>query len=250
MNNIVKIFLQALKSTGIHKRWWILALAQSLCLIFFAWLNFQDHKILAWVFIAALLLALISSYFWLDIKANFFKQTEIILRKNFFQRVFFVFINCLFVYCFFIFLLWAQIDWIVYSLVTSIVLGTLVISLLNIVLLNVSILNSWQIAFTAWSKKVSLAAIFAFILMLCKAFYFMTLGHLINYLYKLSEFSVFRESATIWVLLFIALVIISFFSALLNVFLVFLFLETLKPIKELEEEKSTVSAAVAVEQNV
>lgn len=249
MKDIVKIFLQALKSTGSNKRWWILALAQSLCLIFVAWLNFQDFKMLAWLFLSVFGAALISSYFWLDIKANFFKQTEIIFKKNFFQRVFFVFVSCLFIYCLFILLLLARIDWIVYSLVTSIVLGTLVISLLNIVLFNVTIINSWKVAFAAWSRKISLAAIFAFILMLCKAFYFMALSHLLNYFYKYTEFSVFHESATIWVLLFIVLIIISFFSALLNVFLVFLFLETLKPIKEPEEQKAVVPIIV-VEPNI
>jgi hypothetical protein len=235
MHKLEDLFLQALKSTSSQKRWWILAIGQSLCLIYIAWLHpYKPQSMLA-----VALFCLISGYFWADIKAVYVKKVETILTRDFIKKVFLVFIDCYVVFWLFVFLDSLKVGWIAYSVITSVILGTLVISLFSIVLFRVNLADSWRIAIAAWSSKISLAAISAFVLMLCKAFYFMTLTRLLEFFYSLREFSVLFGSATIWMLLMIALIFVSFFSALLNSFLVILFLENLKPVKDQEEQKLT-----------
>jgi len=92
------------------------------------------------------------------------------------------------------------------------------------------------LALDAWNKKFSLAASVALVLIMANALSFAFMHTFWKEASPLAAFELLKHSATIWVLLLILILFIVFFAALINCFLVLLFLETIRRKKDPEAE--------------
>ena len=97
-----------------------------------------------------------------------------------------------------------------------------------------------KLAIDTWDKKISFAGLAALVLIIAHGISF-TLVHGVwgnSYLYQ--EFSVPGRSATIWVLLTGLILLIGYLVAILNCFVVFLFLDSINRKKDPEKVKQQV----------
>jgi hypothetical protein len=103
------------------------------------------------------------------------------------------------------------------------------------------------LAIDTWNKKISLAALAAFALLLAHGVSYALVHGVIKSLKTLQGFSVPGHSATIWLLLLVLFFLTAFAAAFLNSFLVLLFLEIIARKKDPETEKAAISRLVTSE---
>jgi hypothetical protein len=229
MLNFHRIAYNSIKSTSRQPRWWILALLQVIAFSLLGELAKPEllfAPVIFWL-IAAIVMAVPK-----ELKAkNFVRyclQSGVVI-------VFSVLVTIL-----------ARVFsglWVFLAIVTSLVASTASLAMLYIVLCDQPAKAALTLAIDTWNKKISLAAITALILILAHGIsYALVHGVWKNFVFA-AEFSVLNYSATIWVLLVALVVIAAFFAAILNCFLVLLFLEIIRREKDPEPVKDKVLEA-------
>jgi hypothetical protein len=140
-------------------------------------------------------------------------------------------------------------DWLFSALVSSIVSGTSTLAILYVVLCGQQFNKALILAVDTWNKKISLAALVAFVLLLVHGVSFALVHSVVKSLKIMQGFSVPSHSATIWLLLLALFFLTSFAAAFLNSFLVLLFLEIIARKKDPEEEKAALNRLITSEAN-
>lgn len=253
MRNLREIFHESFVSTSRFPPWWILALAQGTSLYLLG--EFSQPRRLAepfsvfWIILSLCVMAPATAWLWLEISA--FKSK---LKNNLIVKIFFgycaatvaimvcslaIIVVPKFVYP----------DWLFSALLSSIVSGTSTLAILYVVLCAQPLNKAIILAIDTWNKKLSLAALSAFILLLAHGVSFALVHSAIKSLKTMQGFSVFSHSATIWLLLLVLLFFIAFVGAFLNSFLVILFLEIIGRKKDPEAELSVFNKLVVSEAN-
>jgi len=251
MQRLREIFYEALISTSRFPRWWILALVQAASLYSIGEF-LQPHRLfrpffLCWLILAICVMAPATTWLWLEITAYKSKRKSQMFIKAFFG-------NCVamgvIVVCSVVPIVAVKFiypDWLFSALVSSIISGTSTLAILYVVLCGQPFGKALSLAFDTWNKKISLAALMVFALLLAHGVSFALVHGALKSFKDMQGFSVFSHSATIWVLLLASLFLTAFAAAFLNSFLVLLFLEIIGRKKDPEEEKSVLSKLITSE---
>jgi hypothetical protein len=99
-------------------------------------------------------------------------------------------------------------------------------------------------AIDTWNKKISLAAIVAFVIILAHGASFALVHGWLKSFTNSRGFSVLGHSATIWILFSALFLLTALIAAFLNSFLVLLFLEIIARKKDPEEEKAVLGRLI------
>ncbi len=187
-----------------------------------------------WLVAGILLLVFSTVLLWLEIDLVNKKQQVKIQVKDFISKVQ---VSTAIVVCsviVIIILKLIQTPWGILSFVSSIISSTATLAMLYNVLCKQPFYSSFGLALDTWNRKFSLAAIVAFIIIVSHGISFaLAHGALKNLRYG-QGFSVLNGSATIWILFLALVCLVSFIVAVLNSFLVLLFLETIERKKDPE----------------
>lgn len=226
-------------------------MAQAICLYFLT--KFSKPEVFfgknqSLFFLALLVLSLVSTTIWLDALAAHTRKVYKLTASKFFYRCLNVLIISISAIISMLILRLFLIHWVFLVLTSSLISGTAVIGMLASVLFEISYLKALGLALDAWRKRISLAAIAAFCVILSHGAAYALVHSAVNNVGH-REFSVLNHSATIWMLFVVVALVIGFITALINCFLVILFLETIRPVKD-TEEKSAVSPALVNEANL
>ena len=245
MLKLRQIAYASLVSTSRFPRWWILALAQIIAFSLVGQLSRFDLLHLPFVFwlvVGLMALMPVTVWLWLDIQAIYLKSLRQAAAQIFIRKCLSAGIVMLGSVILTMLIRQAYPAWVFLAVVSSLVAATAALAMLYIVLCEQSVPSALALALDTWHKKISLAVAAAFILIFAHGVSF-TLVHSIWKSFKAAgQFSVSSHSATIWVLLLVLLAIVVFFAAVLNCFLVFLFLEIIRRKKDPEIAREEVVA--------
>jgi hypothetical protein len=97
-----------------------------------------------------------------------------------------------------------------------------------------------------WNKKISFSAAAALILLVAHGISYSLVHGILENGFLFGKFSVVGHSATIWVLLLGLMLAVGYISAILNCFVVFLFLDIIARKKDPEAKKAKISQPVSV----
>jgi len=252
MKSLRQILYEALVSTSRFPRWWILALAQAVCLYlvgeFLQPHYWSSHPgFLALPVLAVLIMSPVTVWLWLEIESAKLKLVRHYSAKSF--SAFGLAVSAV-IFCSMIIMIVAKLsypDWLFSALVSSLISATATLATLFIVLCRQKFSSAIALAFDTWNKKVSLAALVAFVLLLAHGASFALVHGTLRNFKDWQGFSVFAHSATIWVLFFVGLLFTAFVAAFLNTFLVLLFLEIIGLKKDPETEKAVLNKLVISE---
>jgi hypothetical protein len=134
-------------------------------------------------------------------------------------------------------------------LASSVISATSTLSILFIVLCREPFYKALMLALDTWSKKISLAALVAFTLLVAHGVSFALVHGTLKSFRNMEGFSVFGHSATIWILFSACLLFSAFIAAFLNTFLVLLFLEIIARQKDPKPEKAPITQLITSEQH-
>jgi hypothetical protein len=244
MRSLREIFYESLLSTSRFPRWWILALAQGTALYLMGEFS-QPHRLVRpfsvlWIILSLCVMAPATAWLWLSISSLKIKSSSQISQKKF---VGYCIAIAIIVVCSLAVIIAPKFfypDWLFSALLSSIVSGTSTLAILYVVLCTQPLSKAIILAIDTWNKKLSLAALAAFILLLAHGVSFALVHTVLKSLKTMQGFSVFSHSATIWLLLLVLLFFIAFIGAFLNSFLVILFLEIIGRKKDPEAEKKAI----------
>jgi hypothetical protein len=243
MTSLRQILYESLLSTSRFPRWWILALAQVAALYAVGELahpHWLKPLFFCWLIVGVVVLVLTTAWLWLEIQSVKLKSENNIAVKIFIGlcRTTGVIVICSMMVIALARLVFAA--WIVLALVSSVVAATATLAILYAVLCREPFYKALVLALDTWNRKISLAAIVAFILILAHGVSFALVHGLLKSSRNMYGFSVYSHSATIWVLFFFLIFLVAFVSAVLNYFLVLLFLETIRQKKDPEAETAVL----------
>ncbi len=248
-----QIFYEAFLSTSRFPRWWILALVQAAVLYSVGELLQPYHLLkpfsVCWLILAVIIMAPATVWLWLDISAYASRLKNQIKRKTFFNNCLTM---CAIVLCSAAVMAAAKFiypDWLFSALLSSIISATSTLAILYVVLCGQRFAPALALAADTWNKRISLAALIAFALLLAHGISFAMVHGALSSLKTPQGFSVPVHSATIWILLLILLSITAFAAAFLNSFLVLLFLDIIARKKDPESEKAVLSRLITSEAN-
>jgi hypothetical protein len=248
MQRLREILYESLISTGRFPRWWILALAQAASLYLIGEFS-QPHRLVrpfsaCWIILSLCVMAPATAWLWLEISSNKQKSKNLISVKVFFG---YCAATVAIVVCSLVLIVAPKLvypDWLFSALISSIISGTSTLAILYVVLCGQPLGKALILAIDTWNKKISLAALMAFVLLLAHGVSYALVHGLIKSLKATGGFPVFSHSATIWILLLVLLFFTAFAAAFLNSFLVLLFLEIIARKKVPETAKN---AAIKLE---
>jgi hypothetical protein len=253
MRRLREIFYEALVSTSRFPRWWILALAQAALLYLVGELLQLRHLLrpfsFLWLILAVFVMAPVTVWLWKDIEARKARQENQITIKKFFG--FCPEISAV-IFCSVLLLVAAKLiypDWLFSALVSSLISATSTLAVLYIVLCGQPFDRALSLALDTWNKKISLAALVAFVLLLAHGISFALVHGFLRDFMTRGGFSISGDFVTIWVLCLMVLVFTAFAAAFLNSFLVLLFLEIIARKKDPEAEKASVGRLVTSHAN-
>ena len=235
MLNLRQIAYASLISTNRHKVWWILALGQVAGFFLLGQTLGPDHRILPWLPLVLVLLAPVTVWLWLDMQAVKIKVIRQSSAASFLNQCLSSGAVIIFALLIIFLARLTYLHWLFVTLFFSVVAATAALAMLYIVLFNQSLFKSLLLALDTWRKKISLAAIVAFVLIIAHGFSYAFAHSLWDPDFLNSgQFSSFGHSATIWILSIGGGFVVAYLAALLNCFLVFLFLEIIRSEKEPE----------------
>jgi hypothetical protein len=249
-----KILTEAFISTSRFPRWWILALVQA-CSLYLMGEFLQPHYwlhnggFLVWPVLAVFIMSPAISWLWLDIESCKEKTARKTSLKSFID---FTKTSSAIIFCSLLLMIAAKLaypDWLFSALFSSIISATATLAILFVVLCRQPFNRALMLALDTWTKKISMAAIVAFVLLLAHGVSFALVHGVLKSFASTEGFSVLTASATIWILFLALMVIVAFLAAFLNCFLVFFFLEIIGQKKDPEAEKAVLSKLVASEVN-
>jgi hypothetical protein len=246
-----QILREALISTSRFPRWWILALAQGTSLYLIGEFS-QPHRLVrpfsvCWIILSLCVMAPATAWLWLEISAFKTKSKNQLIVKTFFG---YCTAAVAIVACSLAVIIATKLiypDWLFSALVSSIVSGTSTLAILYAVLCAQPLNKALVLAIDTWNKRISLAALVAFILLLAHGVSYALVHSVLISFQTMQGFSVSSHSATIWVLLLALLFFTAFAAAFLNSFLVILFLEIIGRKKDPEAEKAALNRLVTSE---
>jgi hypothetical protein len=252
MERLRQIFYEALISTSRFPRWWILALVQAACLYFIGeflqphyWHNYPGLLVLP--VLGVLIMSPATVWLWLEIESAKLKLVRRHSQKFLIESTL---AASSVIFCSIVLMIAAKLsypDWLFSALISSLISATATLAILFIVLCRQKFGNSIILAFDTWNKKVSLAALVAFVLLLAHGASFALVHGTLKNFRNLEGFSVSAGSATIWILFSVGLLFTAFVAAFLNTFLVLLFLEIIGRKKDPETEKAAARHLVTSE---
>ncbi len=213
---------------------------------------FQPHRLVrpfsvCWIILSLCVMAPVTAWLWLEISSFKLKSKNQISVKIFFGHCV---ATIAVVVCSLALIIVPKLvypDWLFSALISSIISGTSTLAILYVVLCGQPFGKALILAIDTWNKKISLAALVAFVLLLAHGVSYALVHGVIKSLKTMQGFSVFSHSATIWLLLLVLFFLTAFAAAFLNSFLVLLFLEIIARKKDPEAEKAAVSRLVASE---
>jgi hypothetical protein len=243
-----QILYESLISTSRFPRWWILALVQASSVYVIGEL-LQPRRLFrpfsfAWIIFAVCIMAPVTVWLWREIESYKAKRRSQMSVQKIFNQCLAIGVVVL---CSVALVAAAKLlypDWLFSALVSSIISGTSTLAILFVVLCGQPFGKALGLALDTWNKKISLAAFVAFVLLLAHGVSFALVHGILRSLMAEPGFSVSADSATIWVLCSVSLLVTAFAAAFLNNFLVLLFLEIIGQKKDPEEAKT---AAVNME---
>lgn len=250
MQSLKKIIHSALKSTSIRPSWWIFSFSQIAILFFVSFTaRFQGNYFIK-LLISAILLAILQPvvvWLWLDIDADNSKVENQVLVSSFIKKC----INCFFLSfiasLILILVRQYQVSWEISALLSSVISATALLGSLYVVICGQTFYKSLALAVDTWYQKFSLVLAAALVLIVAHALGFSFARGILAPLINTGEFSGFIHSATIWLLILPALVLLGFLGAFLNSFLIKLFLNIINRKKEPEAQMDKVNALAASE---
>jgi len=253
MKSLRQIFYESFLSTSRFPRWWILALAQGISLYLIGEFS-QPHRLvrpvsLCWIILSLLIMAPATLWLWMEISSFKLKSENRMAAETFFRYCAAIAVIAAFSLALIIVPKFVYPDWIFSALISSIVSGTSTLAILYVVLCAQPLNKALVLALDTWNKKISLAAMAAFILLLAHGVSFALVHGVVKSLKTVQGFSVFSHSATIWLLLLVLLMFTAFAAAFLNSFMVLLFLEIIGRKKDPEEEKAALRRLITSEAN-
>lgn len=233
--------------TNRSRRWWILALGQTAGFFIIGQTTRGYWQFLPWLIAAVGLLVPVTVWLWLDMEAASSKLPKHLPLKIFIRY-------CLrsggIMLCSIAAIILAKLaylNWVFVALFSSLVAATAILSMLYVVLCGQTFSTAWGLALDTWHKKISLVVFIAFILILAHGASFAFVHAFWQPGLSGGEFSAFSHSATIWMLLAVLLLAIAYFAAVLNCFLVFLFLEIIRRKKGPDAAEGKAVKLTAVE---
>lgn len=250
MQRLRKIFYESLVSTSRFPRWWILALVQLTGLYLVA--EFSRPRWLSTVFIFWLVAGLVLLVFsttllWLEIESAEQKQNKKIDIKSFIAKSQISAAIVIYSIILVIIVRFTHWTWELLTLISSMVAATATLGMLYAVLCSQPFYKALTLAFDTWNRKFSLAAAVAFVLIIAHGASFALVHGTLKNISNPQGFSVLTDSATIWILFLILLFLVAFIAAVLNNFLVRLFLQTIDRKKDPETEKAVLNKLVTSE---
>ena len=238
-----KIIHHSIISASRQPRWWLFALLQATAFSAVGQLarpRMLHNPLSLLLIFAAIVLAPLTVWLWQNIAAETketakFKLTHAFIYQSLSGATLIlssvvIIISARLLYPF----------WPVHTLVFAVVASSAGLALLYLSLCAQTLSASLRLALDTWNKKISIAAAAAFVLILAHGISY-TLAHgVFAGFYSIGMFSVFGHSATIWILLTVLMLAMAYFSAILNCFVVFLFLDSIARKKDPEAEKAKI----------
>lgn len=127
--------------------------------------------------------------------------------------------------------------WPLHTLIFAVAASTAGLALLYVSLCDQNLSQALALAMDTWNKRLSFAGAAAVVLIVAHGISFALVHGIFENFYFFQQFSVPGRSATIWVLLSGLMLLIAYFSAILNCFVVLLFLDTINRKKDPERVK-------------
>lgn len=228
MANLRQITYASLISTNRRVRWWILAFAQVAGFFIVGQLSRLSWQFLPWLIAAVVFLLPITVWLWLDIEASGLKVARQTPIKNFLGYCLTSGVIVLFSLAVIVIVRSAYLHWAFLALLSSLITGTASLAMLYVVLCDQNLFFALALALDTWHKKISLAVAAAFVLIVAHGISFAFIHGVWDPLLADGHFSALNHSATIWILFALFALGIAYIAALLNCFLVFLFLEIIR----------------------
>lgn len=239
-----RILNESVWSTSRFPRWWILALLQAAAFSAVGQLarpKMLNHFSAIWLALAMALLPPLTIWLWQDMENSRLKPNQEKPKRNFASQslsgiglilmTVFVVLLARLIFPF----------WPLHTLVFAVTASTAGLALLYVALCGQNLSAAIALSMDTWNKRLSFAAVAAVVLVVAHGISFALVHGILENFYFFQEFSVSGRSATIWLLLSGLMLVIAYFSAILNCFLVFLFLETVNRKKDPETVRSEVS---------
>jgi hypothetical protein len=253
MRKFLQIAHTSLISTSLHKRWWILALLQIMSLSAVFPVIVRPRLLLSpfilYLPVSLVIFVPVTVWLWLDIDArksqDFRQKTLKVFLSICASTAGIVMVAALLTFV-------ARIglgERIFFVAASSVVAATGALAMLFAVLCGQGFRYSLILALDTWSKKVSLAAIIAFILILSQAFVFALIQGFWRGSRMDEGFEVLNSSATIWLLLLALTLLASFLSAFVNCLLVHLFLDNIRFKKDQDLKEEAIAKRIILEPN-
>ena len=177
---------------------------------------------------------------WLTVKAYIEKQSLNVKLIDFFRASASVFGFTALGILAGLFLKSLALHWLVLVLLLSLVNAALVAVMLSSVLFSLNFKRSLALTLDFWNRKFSFISTMVFVVLFAHGMSYYLAHAFWPQARQNPQFSVSKGSATIWMLLVISAIVAAFFASFLNAFLVILFLDTAKPIKDPETVKVLV----------
>lgn len=241
------ILLESILSTSRFPRWWILAILQAGAFSAVGQLvrpQSLNHISAMWLVLVMAVLPPLTIRLWQDIEAYKFINNPDKPRHNFKSQS--VSGIGLILMTVFVVLLarWIFPFWPLHTLVFAVTASTAGLSLLYIALCDQNLSSALSLAMDTWNKRISFAGAAAAILIVAHGISYALVHRVLGDLYLIREFSVSGHSATIWLLLAAVVVLIAYLSAILNCFVVLLFLDTINRKKDPETVRQELPALI------
>jgi len=249
MLKLSQIVRQAVFFASRQPRWWLLALFQSAAFSVIG--QFARPKLLGspyavFLVLAGIILSPITIWLWREIEADKNPSPEAKRKPYFFVQSFEGGVVVLATAAIIILARLVFPFWPLHTLVFALAASTAGLALLYIALTGHTLAPAFKLALDTWNKKLSLVAMATLVLILAHAISFILVHEVWGNVHIFREFSVLGHSATIWILLTGLTLAIAYFSAILNCFVVLLFLEIINRKKDPEAEKTKLAEPVRV----
>ena len=244
MEMFAKLVYRSVNLSSRQPRWWLLALLQAMAFSAIgqlARLRMLNQLSALWLALAIGILPMLTIWLWQDVEKLSVKDNQPKAKNNFYAQS--VSGIGLIIITVFIILLTRLIFpfWPLHTLIFAVATSTAGLALLYVALCGQNLSSAFALAIDTWNKRLSFAAFAAIVLIIAHGMSFALVHGVFENVYLTWEFSVFGHSATIWLLLTALLLLIAYFWAILNCFVVLLFLETINRKKDPEAIKQEVS---------
>lgn len=249
MDKVLKIVYRSILVTGRQPIWWLFALLQAMAFSAVGQLarpRMLYSPVTVWLILAAVLLAPLTIWLWQSIEYESASEPKIRPKRNFLRQNISGSILILVTVLIIILARLIFPFWPLHTLVFAVTAASSGLALLYLALCEQDLPSSLRLAMDTWNKKISFSAAAALVLLVAHGISYGLMHGILENTLLFNKFSVAGHSATIWVLLLGLMLVIGYISAILNCFVVFLFLEIIARKKAPEAEKAKAAQPVSV----